>query len=272
VIEPGKTAILANLPISVQAPSSNGRTVMMRLSSDRPLLMANLAMSSATPPTVAAWEKLLNTGSLAGKRDPIPTPLDPPREPTVFSRVAGVSEGTRWEADITDNPNVNNLTLPQPGKAVSYPLGTVHLITLSTGQIQSAKMLKRYPDTAYFAHSNYGVEYNLTLPLFNSSSQVRNVTVSIQTPLKDEGGTDRLLFLKPPVEQVFFRGTVRVRFQDDRGSEQTRYVHLVQRRGQKGDALVSLRLAPGEKRQVQVDFLYPPDSTPPQVLTVKTEG
>jgi hypothetical protein len=272
VIEPGKTAILANLPISVQAPSSNGRTVMMRLSSDRPIFMANLAMSSATPPTVATWEKLLNTGSLAGKRDPIPTPLDPPREPTVFSRVAGVSEGTRWEANITDNPSVNNLTLPQPGRAVSYPLGTVHLITLSTGQIQSAKMLKRYPDTAYFAHSNYGVEYNLTLPLFNSSSQARNVTVSIQTPLKDEGGTDRLLFLKPPVEQVFFRGTVRVRYQDDRGSEQTRYVHLVQRRGQRGDALVSLRLAPGEKRQVQVDFLYPPDSTPPQVLTVKTEG
>ncbi|MBD2292195.1 DUF3370 family protein [Anabaena sphaerica FACHB-251] len=272
VIEPGKTAILANLPISVQAPSSNGRTVMMRLSSDRPIFMANLAMSSQTPPTVTAWEKLLNTGSLAGKRDPIPTPLDPPREPTVFSRVAGVSEGTRWEANITDNASVNNLTLPQPGRSISYPLGTVHLITLSTGQIQSAKMLKRYADTAYFAHSNYGVEYNLTLPLFNSSSQARNVTVSVQTPVKDEGGTDRLLFLKPPVEQVFFRGTVRVRYRDNKGSEQTRYVHLVQRRGQPGDALVNLQLAPGEKRQVQVDFLYPPDSTPPQVLTVKTEG
>lgn len=272
VIEPGKTQILANLPISVQAPSSNGRTVMMRLSSDRPLFMANLAMSSQTPPTVTAWEKLLNTGSLAGKRDPIPTPLDPPREPTVFSRVAGVSEGTRWEANITDNASVNNLTLPQPGRSFSYPLGTVHLITLSTGQIQSAKMLKRYADTAYFAHSNYGVEYNLTLPLFNSSSQVRYVTVSVQTPVKDEGGTDRLLFLKPPVEQVFFRGTVRVRYRNNRGSEQTRYVHLVQRRGQPGDALVNLQLAPGEKRQVQVDFLYLPDSTPPQVLTVKTEG
>ncbi|TAE57043.1 MAG: DUF3370 family protein [Nostocales cyanobacterium] len=270
VIEPGKTAILANLPISVQAPSSNGRTVMMRLTSDRPIFMANLAMTSATPPTVTAWERLLNTGSLAGKRDPIPTPLDPPREPTVFSRVAGVSQGTRWQANITDNQNVNYLTLPSPGNSFSYPLGTVHLITLSTGQIQSAKMLKRYPDTAYFAHSNYGVEYNLTLPLFNSSNQVRNVTVSIQTPLKDEGGTDRLLFLKPPVEQVFFRGTVRLRYQDDQGVEQMRYVHLVQRRGQPGDGLVTLKLAPGEKRQVQLDFLYPPDSTPPQVLTVKT--
>ncbi|MBD2626193.1 DUF3370 family protein [Trichormus variabilis] len=272
VIKPGESQILANLPIGVQAPSSNGRTVMMRLSSNKPIFMANLAMRSDRSPSLAEWLQLLDTGSLAGKRDPIPTPLDPPREPTVFSRVAGVSQGTKWEANITDNANVANLTLPQQGKAVSYPLGTVHLITLSTGQIQSASMLKRYPDTAYFAHSNYGVEYNLTLPLYNSSSQARTVAVSIQTPVKDEGGTDRLLFLKPQVEQIFFRGTVRVRYTDDNGGEKTRYLHLVQRRGQPGEVLVRLRLAGGEKRQVQVDFLYPPDSTPPQVLTVKTEG
>lgn len=272
VIEPGKSQILANLAIPVQAPSSNGRTVMMRLSSDRPIFMANLAKNSDRPPTLNEWLQLLNTGSLAGKRDPIPTPLDPPREPTVFSRVAGVSQGTKWNAQITDNVNTSNLTLPQPGKAFSYPLGTVHLITLSTGQIQSATMLKRYPDTAYFAHSNYGVEYNLTLPLHNDSSQTRTVTVSMQTPVKDEGGTDRLLFLKPQVEQIFFRGTVRVRYTDDNGGEKTRYLHLVQRRGQLGEPLVRLKLAGGEKRQVQVDFLYPPDSTPPQVLTVKTES
>ncbi|BAY90009.1 MULTISPECIES: DUF3370 family protein [unclassified Tolypothrix] len=271
VIEPGKTQILANLPIPVQAPSSNGRTTMMRLASDRPIYLANLAKNSPTPPTVAEWQRLLDTGSLAGKRDPIPTPLDPPREPTVFSRVAGVSQGTQWQANLTDNANVSELTIPQPGKAFAYPLGTVHLITLSTGQIQSAPMLKRYPDTAYFAHSNYGVEYNLTLPLRNSSNQSQIVTVSMHTPLKDEGGTDRLLFLKPRVEQIFFRGTVRVRYTDDNGEEKTRYVHLVQRRGQMGEPLATLKMLAGEKRQVQIDFLYPPDSTPPQVVTVRTE-
>ncbi|NEO25271.1 DUF3370 family protein, partial [Moorena sp. SIO4A5] len=51
---------------------------------------------------------------------------------------------------------------------------------------------------------------------------------------------------------------------------QTRYVHLVQRRGQPGHPLVTLNLAPEEVRQLEVDFLYPPDSTPPQVLTVRT--
>jgi hypothetical protein len=185
--------------------------------------------------------------------------------------VAGVSQGAQWQAEITDNPNVSDLSIPQPGKAFSYALGTLHLITLSTGQIQSAPMLKRYPDTAYFAHSNYGVEYNLTLPLKNSTSQPQTVTVSIQTPLKDEGGTDRLLFLNPRVEQVFFRGTVRVRYEDEQEQTQTRYVHLVQRRGQPGEPLVRLNLPPGARREVRVDFIYPPDSTPPQVLTVRTE-
>jgi hypothetical protein len=272
VIAPKETQILANLPIPVQAPASNGRTTMMRLASSSPVYLANLVKNSDRSPTLAEWQKLLDTASLAGKRDPIPTPLDPPREPTVFSRVAGVSQGTQWLTQVTDNPNVSELTIPQTGKAFSYPLGTVHLITLSTGQIQSAAMLKRYPDTAYFAHSNYGVEYNLTLPLRNITNQTQTVTVSIQTPVKDEGGTDRLLFLKPGVEQIFFRGTVRVRYIDDNGVEKTRYVHLVQRRGQRGEALVTLKMLAGGKRQVQVDFLYPPDSTPPQVLTVRTEG
>ncbi|MBD2563683.1 MULTISPECIES: DUF3370 family protein [Nostoc] len=272
VIEPKETQILANLPIPVQAPASNGRTTMMRLASSSPVYLANLVKNSNISPTLAEWQKLLDTANLAGKRDPIPTPLDPPREPTVFSRVAGVSQGTQWQTQLTDNLNVSELTIPQPGKAFSYPLGTVHLITLSTGQIQSAPMLKRYPDTAYFAHSNYGVEYNLTLPLRNITNQTQVVNVSIQTPIKDEGGTDRLLFLKPGVEQIFFRGTVRVRYIDDNGVEKTRYVHLVQRRGQRGEPLVTLKMLAGGKREVQVDFLYPPDSTPPQVLTVKTEG
>jgi hypothetical protein len=280
VIPPRQSQILMNQPIPIErTPASNGRSTMMRLRSDGSVYAANLVMkaprnSNGTyrAPTLAEWQRLLDTGSLAEPRGATPTPLDPPREPTVFGRVAGVSEGSRWQSSIADNSTVDYLSIPQPGKAFSYALGTLHLITLGTGQIQSAPMLKRYPDTAYFAHSNYGVEYNLTLPLKNSTNQPQTVTVSVQTPLKDEGGTDRLLFLKPQVEQVFFRGTVKVRYQDDKGQSQTRFVHLVQRRGQPGEPLVTLNLPPGARREVQVDFIYPPDSTPPQVLTVKTKG
>ena len=280
LIAPGQSQILMNQPITVErAPASNGRSTMMRLTSDGPVYIANLAKravrnsnGSYRAPTLQEWQGLLQTGELAKPRDPIPTPLDPPRQPTVFSRVAGVSEGTQWKAEITDNPNVDYLSIPQSGKAISYVIGTVHLITLGTSQIQSASMLRRYSDTAYFAHSNYGVEYNLTLPLKNTTSQAQKVTVSIETPLKDEGGKDLLLFSKPRVEQIFFRGTVKVSYEDDGGQTQTRYVHLVQRRGQPGEPLVKLNLPSGANRQVQVSFVYPPDSTPPQVLTVRTEG
>lgn len=278
VIEPGQSQILMNQPITIErAPASNGRSTMMRLRSNGAVYVANLAKrgvrnSNGTyrAPTLQEWQGLLETGGFAEPRDPIPTPLDPPREPTVFSRVAGVSEGAQWQAEITDSPNGEHLSLPEPGKAFSYVVGTLHLITLGTGQIQSARMLRRYEDTAYFAHSNYGVEYNLTLPLKNTTSQPQTVTVSLQTPLKDEGGKDLLLFLNPRVDQIFFRGTVKVSYEDDAGQSQTRYVHLVQRRGQPGEPLVTLNLPPGTRRQVQVSLLYPPDSTPPQVLTVKT--
>ena len=279
VIPPGQSQMLMNQPIPIErAPGSNGRSTMMRLRSNAPVYVANLAKRAARTtdgtyrvPTLNEWQRLLDIGSLVQPRDSIPSLLDPPREPAIFSRVAGVSQGAQWQATITDNPNGSDLNIPQPGKAFSYALGTVHLITLSTSQIQSAPMLKRYPDTAYFAHSNYGVEYNLTLPLKNSTSQPQTITVSIQTPLKDEGGTDRLLFLNPRVEQVFFRGTVKVSYADEQGKTKTRYVHLVQRRGQPGEPLVKLNLPPGERREVQVDFIYPPDSVPPQALTVRTE-
>ena len=278
VIPAGQSQILMNQPIPIErVPASNGRSTMMRLRSDGPVYVANLAIKAPQntngtyrAPTLAEWQRLLDKGSLAQPRGEIPTPLNPPRHPTVFGRVAGVSEGSQWQTQITDNPNAEHLNIPQPGKGFSYALGTLHLITLGTSQIQSAPMILRYPDTAYFAHSNYGVEYNLTLPLKNSTTQPQTVTVSIQTPLKDEGGTDRLLFLNPRVEQVFFRGTVKVRYDNEQGQSQTRYVHLVQRRGQPGEPLVRLNLPPGERREVQVDFIYPPDSTPPQVLTVRT--
>ncbi|MGJ3249500.1 MAG: DUF3370 family protein, partial [Elainellaceae cyanobacterium] len=130
----------------------------------------------------------------------------------------------------------------------------------------------------YQAHGNYAVEYRLTLPLVNPTRQDQRVTVALETPIKEDNlSEDGLQFFDPLPPQVFFRGTVRVRYTDDAGLPRTRYVHLVQRRGQEGEPLVSLTL-PGltsegdrpQTRLVQVDFLYPPDSTPPQVLTIHT--
>lgn len=272
VIGPRRSVMLMNLPIPVGkvVPSSNGRSTLMRLSSSAPVYIANLAMFADRPPTLQEWQSLLENGRLAGPRDRVPTPLEQPVGEVIYGRVAGVASGSQWVGKITDNPDVEYLSIPKSGKSFSYGLNTLHEITFGTRQVQSAKMLVRYPDTAYFAHGNYAIEYNLSLPLDNSTDRTQTVSLSIQTPLKSDDPKNGILFLKPRDTRVFFRGTVRVRYNDDNGVPQTRYVHLVQRRGQQGVPLVTLNMPRSDRRVVEIDFLYPPDATPPQVLTVKT--
>jgi hypothetical protein len=116
-----------------------------------------------------------------------------------------VAQGSEWQTEVVDSRKAKALSIPQPGKAFSYPLSTVNMVTLGTGQVQSAPMLVRYPDTAYRAHGNYGVHYSLTLPLANNTGKFQTVTLAIQTPLKQENENNGLRFLEPPDQQVFFR-------------------------------------------------------------------
>ncbi|HEY9700456.1 MAG TPA: DUF3370 domain-containing protein [Trichocoleus sp.] len=271
------------LPISPPVPDnrplpSNGRTILMQLNSSGPVYVASLTMyaprtTSGTErvPTLPEWENLLSTRGLSGPRDRVPTP---PNSRYVgrfyYGRVAGVSQGAQWSATAIDNSSVNYLSIPQAGRAFSYVLSTVDRNTFGTGQVQSAPMLVRYPDTAYRAHGNYGVQYNVSLPLRNNTDSTQRVAVMMQTPMQNEYRTNELRFRNPPFEQVFFRGTVRVQFTDDFGIPQTRYMHLVQRRGQEGQPLIRLTMPRGAQRQVDLQFIYPPDATPPQVITVQT--
>jgi hypothetical protein len=279
VIPPRQSQMLLNLPIPVRTlePPLNGRSTLMRLQSDGLVYAASLARYAAVdaqgnerPPTLAEWQRLLDTGELSGPRDRSPTPPDATTERIIYGRVAGVAQGSQWQAKFVDRPNAQSLSIPAPGQAFSYGLSTLPGGKLGTDQSQSARMLVRYPDTAYFAHGNYGVQYSLTLPLVNSTRQTQTVTLALQTPIKQDELQEGLRFLEPPSKQVFFRGTVQVRYNDDAGLPQTRYVHLVQRRGQQGEPLVTIKMPPSAQRLVQVDFLYPPDASPPQVLTVRT--
>lgn len=261
-----------------EVSSSNGRSTLMYLHSSGPIYLAKMSMfarmskhGTERAPTLEEWWAMLHRGQLVTPRDIPPSPPESNSSRFFYGRVAGVSQGSQWKANLTDeNGEGAALTIPAPGRAISYGISTLHRGTLGTGQIQSAPMLVRYPDTAYYAHGNYGVHYSLTLPLFNNSRDFQSVVVTLQTPLKQDHRTVTLQFLEPPAPQVFFRGTVRVRFTDDMGQSQERYLHLVQRRGQRGEPLVTLNMRPGEKRTVTVDLVYPPDATPPQVLTVAT--
>ncbi|MEG4344351.1 DUF3370 domain-containing protein [Microcoleus sp. A003_D6] len=279
-IPANQSRMLMNLPIPVGnvTPSSNGRSTLMRMSSSNSVYVASLAMFAPTPegveqyPTLEQWENILNTKGLAGPRDLAPTPRDENRVQKIYGRVAGVAEGSEWKARITDNPRTDYLTVPKRGESFSYALSTTDTGTFGTGQVQSAKMLARYPDTAYFAHGNYGIQYNLTFPLYNKSRESQSVSIKMQTPIKANTESGGLMFYDPPENRIFFRGTVRVMFNDDTGKTLTRYIHIVQRRGQQGEPLVNVNMKPGERRLVQVDFLYPPDATPPQVLTVRSSN
>ncbi|NCJ05591.1 DUF3370 family protein [Synechococcales cyanobacterium C] len=266
-----------NLPRNT-ATSSNARSTLARLHSNGPVYIASMSMIAPRQadgtegiPTKQDWERLLVNGSLLSPRDIAPSPLRATSGSRFFyGRVAGVSRGSQWTAQVTDGPGTDRLTIPRAGEAFSYGLSTLQRGTFGTGQIQSAPMIARYPDTAYLAHGNYGVHYNLAMPLHNPSPSPQTVTLSIQTPIKQDIADRGLRFLRAPNENVFFRGTVRVRYRDDQAQVQQRYFHIVQHRGQQGDPLITVTLQPGERRLVMVDYLYPPDATPPQVLTVQT--
>ena len=277
-LDPGESRMLLNLPIpaGLVTPSSNGRSTLIRLNSSGDVQLASMAMYAPRSadgrervPTLADWQTFLTTSSLAGPRDRTPTSLSDRDTRIIYGRVAGVAKGSLWKATLADGKS-DRLAIPAQGRAFSYAISTVKQGTFATGQIQSAPVLVRYDDTAYLANGNYGIHYSLTLPLHNPTHQAQRITLSIETPLKQDLSRDQVLFINPPEAKIFFRGTVRLRYVDDNAQVQTRYVHVVQRRGQRGEALATLMLKPSEMRSVEVDLLYPPDATPPQLLTIRT--
>jgi len=263
---------------------SNGRSLLLHLNSSGPVYAASLAMyaprtaeGEERAPTLQEWLRLLVNGRLAGPRDIPPTnPEEYAKSDEdsrfFYGRVAGVAQGAQWEASAVDEGDADYLSIPNPGDAISYVISTVDYNTFGTSQIQSAPMLARYADTAYRAHGNYGVHYKIRMPLRNETDRPQRIALSLQTPLQDETLKHGLRFLRNPADRIFFRGTVRVQYETDNGQQQTRYIHVVQRQGEEGEPLLRLALPPNAQRDVTVELIYPPDATPPQVLTVETIG
>ncbi|MGB3786847.1 MAG: DUF3370 domain-containing protein [Phormidesmis sp.] len=277
-VAPQQYQVLMNgdIPTRGLERTVNGRSTLMRLNSSDSVYVASLALFAPKTetgeerlPTLQDWTTLLEQGSLATPRDKIPTPPGAGGS-LIYSRVAGVQAGSSWQARLVD-AGKSTLSIPSSGRSIAYGISTLRAGRLGTEQVQSAPLVVRYSDTAYESHGNYGTYYNLSMPLKNTTEQTQTVALTLSTPIKEDRLSQAALrFRQPPQDFPYFRGTVRLRYRDDNNQFQTRYIHSWHRTGQVVDPLVTLALKPGETRSLRVDFYYPPDSTPPQVLSIKT--
>jgi len=272
-LQPGAPSTLVVLPLPVRGldPLLNGRNLQLRLQSDGPVSLATLAAfgQGDQPPTASQWAALLD-GPLS-PREHSPTPRGS-KGGIVYSRVSGVQIGSSWRATLTD-PGQRWLSTSRA--PISWPISSLERGSLGTGQVQTAELQGFYPGTAWAAHGNYGVEYDLTIPLRNSGRTPVQLQLQLDSPLKHDQPLGGLRFNASPGRAVMFRGTVEVSGLDGEAGQAggsapagRRQFHLVQRSGQQGPALGTVSLAPGASRQLRVRLIYPADATPPQVLSL----
>lgn len=276
---PGTTQLVRSWSIPTKVailPPVNGRTTVLRLNSEGPVYLSQVARfavkaedGSWLPPAEADYKVMLSTPFMAGPREAEATPFDPalppPKGAFRFGRVAGVSKGDRWDGTLFGGAGAP----PRPGlgEQVSFPIATTYLNRFGTPQNQSAPMVRRYPDTAYQAHGNYGVTYSLKVPLDNPDAAPRAYTFTLSHPSRVEG--DRTsVYLDPPNRPVTFRGPVKLEWHDARGLPEIHYTHLVLRHGQQLPPFQTVEVPPGARYDVTVTISYPADATPPQLLTI----
>jgi hypothetical protein len=268
MLPPGQLTTLVVLPLPVRGldPLLNGRNLQLRLASEAPIDLAVLAAFGPNdrPPDAAVWSRILE-GPLSPKEH-APSQRGS-SGPIVYSRVSGVQLGSSWRGRITD-PGSPVLRASQA--PISWPIAALERGRLGSGQVQTAELKAFYPGTAWAAHGNYGVSYELSLPLRNDTDAPLRLALALESPLKHDLSQGGLRFRATPAAAVVFRGTVEVAGLDGpEGQPLGRQAfHLVQRAGQQGPALGTVSLAPGQERTLQVRLIYPADATPPQVLSL----
>jgi hypothetical protein len=270
-LPPGQPTTLLVLPLPVRGldPLLNGRNLQLRLQSSGPVSLATLAAFGRgnEPPAPSSWAALLDGG--LSPREHSPTPRGS-KGGMVYSRVSGVQVGSVWRSRLSD-PGKNWLSVSRA--PISWPISSLERGTLGSGQVQTAELQAFYPGTAWAAHGNYGVEYDLSIPLRNDTTKPVALQLALESPLKGDAASGGLRFHSTSGSRpVMFRGTVEVTGLDGAtpGSRPLgrRSFHLVQRAGEPSPAFGTISLAPGASRQLQVRLIYPADATPPQVLSL----
>ena len=199
-LEPGDATPIVVLPIPVAGldPLLNGRNLQLRLRSSAPVALATLAAygSADTPPPTSRWQEMLHSGELSSKEHS-PTPRGA-KGKMVYSRVSGVQIGSSWSTRITD-PGSAHLAIPS--QPLSWPISSLERGSLGTGQVQTAELQAFHPDTAWAAHGNYGVTYDLSLPLSNDGDHPASVELALESPLKSDQPSDCLLYTSDAADE-----------------------------------------------------------------------
>lgn len=272
--------IVSSLPITTNVailPPINGRSSLMYFHSDAPVHLSYLAAyahkqnGQFVAPKLEDYQMLLNEHKLAGPREQSPTtydPADPPPAGFRYGRVSGVSHGVSWSGKIWDGTRI--MERPGVGQKVGYPISAAYLKRFGTTQNQSGDMLRRNPDSAYQAHGNYGVRYNLEIPLHNKTAQFQTFSIALNQPasINGSGKSAEMRYLYPPNKQPMFRGSVRLRWVDEYNIPQDQLTHLVLKDGQESQPLALITIPPKTNYDVKLNMIYPADASPPQLLTI----
>lgn len=253
-LKPGETRVVHSLLI----PPKNEGTGQFRFTADGPVHGA--VVIEDAPPTQASVKARLAAGKLLDRHpeDKLPTPPGAPGQ-LIFGRVSGVQTGAAWRATATNDGEGKVFRVTAQNTSQSYLIVGKRSNTLGTGQDHAAPLTRRYEDTAYAAHGNYGVTYEVALPVRNEAKDTREVRIFFDSPGQPL-----------PLSRVF-RGQVAIDITDAKGRTTTQYVHVSQRAGDKGEApLTTVQLPPGEGRTIKVRLVYPANSTPPHALRIET--
>lgn len=281
-IPPRSTRMVYSLPVPTSVailPPINGRSSLMYFHSDGPVYLSQVATFarkeglSFVPPTLEDYRELLNQRHLAGAREMAPTEYNPADPPTTasfrYGRVAGVAEGLHWTGQFFEGARI--LERPAVDEISAYPISSLYLKRWGTEQNQSGTLLRRYPDTALQAHGNYGVRYELTLPLHNDTANFETFKLGLAQPIKMTGPASNaeMDFVYPPNKPVFFRGSLRLQWTDEFNQQQDEIKHLVLHQGQETVPVSLMTVPPHVHYDLKLSFYYPADCTPPQLLTLE---
>lgn len=286
-IPPYSTRVLASEPINTDVAiltplkdgtqvGINGRSTLMHLHSDGPVYLSQVAYiaqrqtAGFTPPKLEDYQALLNARKFAGAHEPA-SQYDP-KVPAAgsnfkYGRVVGVSQGLTWKAELWQGTRI--LERPAPGETVGYPIASTYIKRYATGQNQSAPMLRRYADSAQEAHGNYGLTYEIKIPLHNRTGEFQSYSLALSQPTNPNiSSLADMNYTLPPSKVPMFRGSVRLQWTDEYHQQQDQLTHLVLYNGQESAPLEMLTVPPHTNYDLKLSLIYPADATPPQLLTI----